>query len=103
MDDLSDIPFDTSEKAKKVKLFSKEGFKNFREAFKLGRYGPKEWGIWTLSSLMSDAKYAVAGVFYYLWGLLPTAVSSFLKSLAIKIAAFTVAVFEICVAGVTGT
>lgn len=78
----------------KVRWFSREGFSALRDAFRLSKYGPKEWGIWALSSAASDAKYVIGAAGYYLWGLLPTGVSSVIKSVAFKVSAVCIATVE---------
>ena len=83
----------------KPRLFSRQGIKALGEAFNFKKYGPKEWGVWCLSSLFSDLKYVLAGVGIYLWGMLPATVANVIKSVAFKIAAVVVATFEIVVAG----
>lgn len=82
----------------KPKLFSLAWFRTLGEAFKFKKYGPKEWGIWCLSSIFSDLKYVIGGVLFYLWGLLPVAVSNVIKSIAFKVAAVCVATVEIIAA-----
>ncbi len=79
-------------------MLSKEGFKGFLSAFKIKHYSTRDWGVWCLSSIMSDLKYVIGGALFYVWSALPLALTSFIKSVGVKVAALCVACFEVFIA-----
>lgn len=72
-------------KSQKPKFFSKEGFKHFISAFNVKQYSPRDWAIWSLSSVATYVNVAVMAGLKMLYSMVPAGIKIAGKNLAVKV------------------